>query len=122
MACTQINTDWAREDLVKGSGALLELANAVSCLVISIRNVVIIVGLLFMIYGAIKYLTSNGNPDKAKSARGTVTWALAAILVAVSLVSIINFIFASLLGAPILTGNGAIDASGIQDFINTFNK
>ena len=90
MACTQINTDWAREELVKGSGALLELANAVSCLVISIRNVVIIIGLLFMIYGAIKYLTSNGNPDKAKSARGTVTWALAAILVAVSLVSIIN--------------------------------
>ncbi len=118
--CSQINTDWNRTDITEGYKAFAELTKALSCLLLSIRNIVIVIAILFMMYGAIKYLSSNGNPDKAKSARGTVTWALVALLLAVSLTFIINFIFNSLLGVPILSPEGTIKGEGIKDLIETF--
>ncbi len=46
----------------------------------------------FIIYGAIQYVTSQGNADQASKAQGTVTNALLGLVIAIIGVTIVSFI------------------------------
>jgi hypothetical protein len=56
-----------------------------------------LVAVAFVIYGAIKYTTSEGNPDQANSARHTVINALVGLVVAIMGVAFVSFVGNSLL-------------------------
>lgn len=89
------------------------LGQVATNLILGLRNVALGLSILFIIIGAIKYMTSTGDPEKAASARGTITWALAAIVITVSLWSLFILIFVSILGADL----GIVDtATGTIEF------
>ncbi len=46
----------------------------------------------FVIYGGIMYMTSQGEPDKAKNARDTIINALIGLVIAILAASIVSFI------------------------------
>jgi type IV secretion system pilin len=47
---------------------------------------------LFIIYGGFQYLTSTGEPEKAKNARTTIINALAGLVVSIFSVAIVNLV------------------------------
>lgn len=51
-----------------------------------------IVGVLFIVYGGFQYLTSQGEPDKAKNARTTIVNALVGLVIASVASAIVNLI------------------------------
>jgi hypothetical protein len=51
-----------------------------------------IVAVIFVIYGGFEYITSQGEPDRAKNARGTIINALIGLAITVSAVAIVNLI------------------------------
>lgn len=51
-----------------------------------------IFAVIFVIYGGFQYLTSTGEPDKAKNARTTIINALVGMMIAIFSTAIINLI------------------------------
>lgn len=51
-----------------------------------------IVAIIMVIYGGIEFITSQGNPDKAKSARSTTINALIGLAIAVTAATVVTFI------------------------------
>lgn len=58
-----------------------------ACIPIIIKNVITaalvfacVVALVLLIFGGAKYITSKGDPEKVKSARMTITWALVGLV------------------------------------------
>jgi hypothetical protein len=45
-----------------------------------------------VIYGGIEFITSSGNPDKASSARSTITNAIIGLAIAVSAATVVTYI------------------------------
>lgn len=48
--------------------------------------------IVFVIYGGINYIMSQGEPDKAKQARGTIINSLIGLVISVAAASIISFL------------------------------
>jgi ABC-type Fe3+ transport system permease subunit len=55
-------------------------------------RVAAIVAVVFVIYGAISYITSQGNPDTTAKARNTVINALVGLVIAISAAAIVAYI------------------------------
>ncbi|PIR43023.1 hypothetical protein COV24_04840 [candidate division WWE3 bacterium CG10_big_fil_rev_8_21_14_0_10_32_10] len=85
--------------------ALASIACIMGNLIGSLRNVTIALALLFIIVGGIKFITSSGDPEKAASAKQTVTWAIAAIVLAVAFWILIKIILGDIFGFPGLGGD-----------------
>jgi len=51
-----------------------------------------IVAIVMVIYGGIEFITSQGNPDKAKSARSIIINALIGLVIAVTAATVVTFI------------------------------
>jgi hypothetical protein len=51
-----------------------------------------IIAIVMVIYGGIEFITSNGNPDKASSARSTIINAIIGLVIAVTAATIVTFI------------------------------
>lgn len=76
-------------------------------LISALRNLVIGLGLLFVVIAGIQFITSNGNPEKLNQARQTMIWAIVAIVLSAILWSLL-LILANLFGVP------GIQPEGIQ--------
>jgi len=50
------------------------------------------VGVAYVIWGGIKYVTSQGEPDKAQSARQTIIYATIGVVISISATVVVNFI------------------------------
>jgi len=50
------------------------------------------IAVVFVIYGGIKYITSQGNPENTKKAQGTIINALIGMVIAILSTTIVNFI------------------------------
>ena len=85
-----------------GFGSILQtwapIACSLSYLLLAIRNIAIAAGILLTIVAGIKYATSKGDPEKAASAKSTITWAIVAIVFAVALWAIIRILFIDIFG------------------------
>ena len=66
----------------------------------NIINVVIavlgVVAVIFVIVGAIQYITSQGDPGKMKKARDTIIYAILGVVLAGLAFAIVNFVLANL--------------------------
>lgn len=51
-----------------------------------------LVAVIFVVYGGVTYVTSQGEPDKVAQAKGTIINALVGLLVATFAVAIVSFI------------------------------
>jgi hypothetical protein len=51
-----------------------------------------IIAIVMVIYGGIEFITSNGNPDKAASARSTVINAIIGLAIAVTAATVVTYI------------------------------
>lgn len=51
-----------------------------------------LVAVVFVIYGGFQYLTSTGEPDKAKNARTTIINALVGMMIAIFATAIVNLV------------------------------
>jgi hypothetical protein len=51
-----------------------------------------IIAIVMVIYGGIEFITSSGNPDKASSARSTITNAIIGLAIAVSAATVVTYI------------------------------
>lgn len=51
-----------------------------------------IIAIVMVIYGGIEFITSSGNPDKASSARNTITNAIIGLAIAVSAATVVTYI------------------------------
>jgi hypothetical protein len=65
--------------------ALDNIGPAISGVIALLRNLAILLGMLFMVIGGITLVTSQGNPDKVNQGKQTLTWAIAAIVITVLL-------------------------------------
>ena len=52
----------------------------------------------FVVYGGFLYMTSSGQPDKATTARKTITYGLVGLVIAISAVLLVNVIASTALG------------------------
>lgn len=66
----------------------------------NIINVVIavlgIVAVIFVIIGAVQYMTSQGDPGKTKKAKDTILYAILGIILAALAFTIVNFVLVNL--------------------------
>lgn len=68
------------------------LAETVSGIANVIIGVVGFVAVIVIIFGAIRFTTSTGDPDKVKTARKTIIYGVIGLVVAILAFSIVNFI------------------------------
>lgn len=71
-----------------GDGIILIVLAIIDILI----RVVALVALAFVIYGGIKYTTSQGSPESTKSAKDTIFNALIGLVIAIIAASIVAFI------------------------------
>ncbi len=76
-------------------------------LMFSLRNVTIALGLLFILVGAITLATNQGNPEKITKGKQTITWAIAAIVLAIVFWSLVA-ILAQIAGTTYIDPSGKI--------------
>ncbi len=81
---------------LEGDGGRL-IANSIAIFLI----VCVIVSFVFVIYGGLNYIMSEGDKTKVQSARRTITFAIIGLIIALLSFSIINFIGGAL-GAEFL--------------------
>ncbi|HUD10652.1 MAG TPA: pilin [Candidatus Saccharimonadales bacterium] len=55
-------------------------------------RVAALITIIMVIYGGIEFITSQGDPEKAKNARGTVVNGLIGLVIAISATTLISFI------------------------------
>jgi amino acid transporter len=62
-----------------------------------VTNVILIViaalAVIFLVYGAIQYVTSRGDTQAAEKARNTITYAIIGIIIAILAYAIVNVVF-----------------------------
>ncbi|MBU2540242.1 hypothetical protein KJ786_03730 [Patescibacteria group bacterium] len=57
-----------------------------------IYGILLAVAVIFIITAGIKFISAGGEPEKVKTARDTVLWALVGIVVATAAVGVVNLI------------------------------
>jgi uncharacterized membrane protein len=86
--------DWGQRVLNFGSGSGTGTGSTISSVLISTINwtlgVAVIVVAIFLVNGAIQYITSAGNKDKAKEATTTIKNALLALVGILALGSLLS--------------------------------
>lgn len=78
------------------------------------------VAVAFVIYGAIRFITSQGEPDNIKGAQSTILNALVGLVIALVAISVVNFIGNQLGGTATASGLPNISANGgaVQTILN----
>jgi amino acid transporter len=68
-----------------------------SQLAVRATNIILIViaalAVIFLVYGAIQYVTSRGDTQAAEKARNTITYAIIGIIIAILAYAIVNVVF-----------------------------
>lgn len=70
----------------------------------ALLRIAALVAVVYVVYGGFRYITSQGEPEGAKSARDTILNALIGVVIAVAAASIVSFIMQQLT-SPISTPN-----------------
>lgn len=76
-------------DLANNPGQIAAIALA---LLEILLRVSVLVAIGFVVSGGIQYMTSQGEPDKTRKARGTIINALIGLVIAVVAVTLVTFI------------------------------
>lgn len=77
------------------------LAGIISWIIIVLTSIGVIASLIFLILGAIKWITSGGDKDKLENARRTIIFSIIGLVVVLLSVMIMNFI-GNILGINVL--------------------
>ena len=94
-----------------GVSSNLDMSTAVSKFVHLMLYTVGILAVIMLIFGGIKYVISGGDSKKVESAKATVLYALAGLIVALVSFVVVNFIIS------FATGNGVTGGSGFDSSI-----
>lgn len=94
--------------------ALTGIACALEKILFMLRNLVLFLGIMFIIIGGITLATSSGDPDKVIKGRQTITWAIVAIIAAI-LVWVLMVLIAKFAGANTAINNGGVQLQ-LPDF------
>jgi hypothetical protein len=74
----------------------LDLAKVIPLVGLAVLEIMLriagLAGLFFVIYGGFKYITSQGEPDKTKQSRQTITNALIGIVISIIAAAAVSFI------------------------------
>lgn len=86
------------------AGAIAPIACGLTRLISGLRYLSIALGLMFIIIGGIQYSTSAGDPEKANKGRSSITWAIVAIILALTFWFLMIFLAKSF-GLEIIDGD-----------------
>lgn len=80
----------------KDNGEGIDLPKAATSIAFAILDILLrvagLVAVIFVVVGGFTFITSNGQPDRAKSARNTILNALIGVVIAMSAAIIVNII------------------------------
>lgn len=79
-----------------------DIGGIIGWIVLALTSVGIIAGLIFLILGAIKWITSGGDKEKLESARRTVIFSIIGLIIVIMSVVVMHFI------NNLLFGGGAV--------------
>lgn len=65
-----------------------------------------LVAVIYIIYGAISYVMSDGNPNKITKARQTLTFAFIGLTIILIATAITNFVFVTINNAGLIMAGG----------------
>jgi len=77
---------------IPGNGKPSDIPLVLAAVIDDLLQIAGLVALGFVIYGAIKYIASQGNPESAANAQSTIINALIGLAIAITGVAFINFI------------------------------
>lgn len=78
-----------------GSNNNKSLTGSLSTIVNVLLFILGAIAVIMVVVGGIRYVTSDGDPGKAKSARDTILYAIVGIVVALLAYAIVNFVIKS---------------------------
>lgn len=91
-----LSTEYSDKNGVQSCKITTEFPNVIVLVVFAVIEILLrIVGILaviFVIYGGFQYLTSTGEPDKAKAGRTTIINALVGLMIAMLATVIVNIV------------------------------
>lgn len=58
----------------------------------TVLGVLAVVAVIAIILGALQYMTSQGDPQKVKTAKNTITYAVMGLVIAILAFAIVNFV------------------------------
>ena len=83
------------KEALEAAGCFNNTTNAVPDVVTNVLSVIIgmvgIIAVIFIVIGGIKYMTSAGEPEKIKSAKKTIGYAILGIIISALAFAIVNF-------------------------------
>ena len=74
-----------------------DLSNAITSIVNAVIGVIGLVATIFILVGAINYMTSAGDAGKIEKAKKTILWAAIGLVIAALTFAIVNFVIAGIL-------------------------
>ena len=80
-----------------GGGASTDLQSAITVVINGVIGVLGAVAAIFILVGAINYMTSTGDSAKVEKAKKTILWAVIGLIIAVLTFVIVNFVLKSVL-------------------------
>ncbi|HEY1064369.1 MAG TPA: hypothetical protein VGE30_03710 [Candidatus Saccharimonadales bacterium] len=75
-----------------GNGSDSDVPKVLLAIVDDLLRLAGLVAVIFVIYGAVQYLTSQGEPDAANKARSTIISALVGLVIALVAVAFVSFL------------------------------
>lgn len=89
------NDNTLSKEALEAAGCFNNTTNAVPDVVTNVLSVIIgmvgIIAVIFIVIGGIKYMTSAGEPEKIKSAKKTIGYAILGIIISALAFAIVNF-------------------------------
>lgn len=82
-----------------GSGTVSSLTGSDGVVTTIINVMLFIIGILcviMIIFGGIRYTTSNGEPDRVKGAKNTIMYAIVGLIVAMISWALVNWVFTNI--------------------------
>ena len=80
---------------IEGAG---NLTTSVTTIMNAIVGALALVAVVVVIMGGVKYMTSNGDAGKVKTAKDTILYGLIGLIVCALAAAIVNFVIANILG------------------------
>ena len=80
---------------IEGGG---NLTTSVTTIMNAIVGALALVAVVVIIMGGVKYMTSNGDAGKVKTAKDTILYGLIGLVVCALAAAIVNFVIANILG------------------------
>ena len=96
--CSQISHDVPNYDTLCGGGGEADLQGDVKSILNTVYFWVAVIAVIVIIIGGVKYMTSQGDAGKVKSAKDTIMYAIIGLIVTLLAFAITNFILRSVGG------------------------